>query len=111
MQRIFPIERYFIQGYEPNKENKDAKTRVKLKNGHTYEIQAKVQDKNVAVEVYEVGKFYSKRVTKINYVFEKERPEKEYPIAIETTGNIEIILEDVEVWKLKEITNNSEASQ
>src|SRR3989338_2503969 len=102
LQRVFPVERYFVQGYEPHQSNKEAKTRLSLKENRTYEIQLKVEDKKVEVEVYEIGRFYSKRLARINYEFENERPDKSYPISIESTGNVEMILEDIEVWKLQE---------
>jgi|SRR3989344_7026587 len=102
LQRVYPIERYFVQGYEPEQSDMNAKTKFTFKNNHTYEVHAKVHGKIVELEIYEDGKYYSKKVAEVNYKFEKDRPEKQYPFSIETTGNVEVIVEEIEVWKLKE---------
>lgn len=102
LQRVFPLTRYFVQGYEPDQSNKNAKERLILKNNATYELQTKVNDKSVEVELYELGEYYSTRIAKFDYEFEKSRPLKEYPISIESTGNVDLTLHDFEIWKLKE---------
>ena len=43
--------------------------------------------------------FTLKRVSKIVYEFIRPRPNPIYPFSIETTGNIEIILSNFEVWR------------
>ena len=98
LQRVFPIQRYFQQGNEPQSSDMDAKTRFAFKKGHTYEIDVKVEGKDTWVEVYEIKKNFFVRKAKLNYSFKKERPVFSYPFAMETTGNVEVSLDSFEVW-------------
>ncbi len=99
LQRVYPIERYFVQGFEPLQSNLDAKKRFVFEEDQEYEIQAKIQGQSVEVEVYEVNGVTLKRVKKIVYEFDRPRLDSTYPFSIETTGNIEMILQSFEVWQ------------
>lgn len=99
VQRVFPVERYFVQGYEPDQNDMGAKTELSFKNGTAYEIHVEVEGQNVRVEVYKLGVLYDRRVAKLDYKFMRPRIDKPYPFSIETTGNVEILLDEIEVRK------------
>tara|TARA_Y100000310_G_C20699305_1_gene828215 strand:+ start:5000 stop:6244 length:1245 start_codon:yes stop_codon:yes gene_type:complete len=101
LQRVYPIERYFKQGYEPNFDDQKAKTRLKLSNNQDYEINIFVEGQSVIAEIYKEYIFGLKKIGEVEYTFERERPKLSFPFSIETTGNVNIELDSVEVRSLK----------
>jgi len=95
LQRVFPIERYFKQGQEPA--NTEAKEKFNLKEGKTYEVNIIVKGQNTKAVIYEVKTFYLREKAKVEYTFDMPRPETKYPFSIESTGNIEVALDLIEV--------------
>ncbi len=98
LQRVYPIERYFRQGQEPS--NNEAKTRFKLKEGKTYEIDIIVENQETKAIIYEVSSLFLRKKAEVGYTFKKPRPEQPYPFSIESTGNIEITLKSVHIKEL-----------
>jgi len=99
LQRVYPIERYVSQGTEPDTGNQEAKTKLVFKAGKTYEIQAKVTGRKAQVEGYEIDGSKAKKVATVEYTFKKLRPVQSYPFSFETTGNIQVSLDEFEVWQ------------
>lgn len=99
LQRVFPIERYFVQGYEPDQNDESAKTQFSFENGRTYEIQIKVNGQDALVVVYEVHRWYLDEVSSVSYSFNERRPAMSYPFSIEATGNVDITIDGFEVRK------------
>jgi hypothetical protein len=95
--RVFPIERYFEQGSEPDRHSREASVSFRLQNKREYEFDVKVTGQKAAAVVYEVYPSVLKRVARLDYTFRKQRPVKRYPISIETTGNIQAELHYIEV--------------
>lgn len=99
VQRVFPIERYFVQGYEPDQTDVDAKAVFSFENNKTYEMEVKVEGQKVNVEVYKLGFFYDRRMVALEYEFLRPRSGTSYPFSVETTGNVEILLDEIEIRK------------
>ena len=95
LQRVYPIERYFEQGQEPS--NKEAKKELILKEGETYEVNVFVKGQEVKTAVYKVRSLLLDKNAEIEYTFERLRPIEPYPFSIESTGDIEIILDRIEI--------------
>jgi len=100
LQRVYPIKRYFTQGFEPTKNSQQVKTKFTFESGKTYEIQAKVAGQKTWVEVYEIEGSHTKKVAEVEYLFKKARPTQAYPFSFETTGNIQVSLDEFEVWQM-----------
>lgn len=98
LQRVYPIERFFRQGQEPS--NNEAKTRFKLKEGKTYEVDILVENQKIRAVIYEVSFLFLRKKAEVEYTFKKPRPEQSYPFSIESTGNIEITLKSVYIKEL-----------
>ena len=99
--RVYPIERYFVQGAETGQGSRKSMASFGLKNNQEYEFNVKVEGQRATTVVYEVYPRFLKEVTRISYTFRMKRPAKRYPIAIETTGNIQIELHAIEVVSLR----------
>jgi hypothetical protein len=100
LRRVYPIERYFVQGSEPDGNAHEGRTRFRPAAGRTYEFNVKVEGQRAQVVVYEIRGARCRRVARLDHTFRKPRQEKRYPIAVETTGNIQIELHSVEVVSL-----------
>jgi len=100
LQRVYPKVRYFEQEYEPDINYKPAKMKVRLKNNQEYEINVFVKNQLAIAEIYEITFYGLKKIGSVEYKFEKERPEKSYPFSIETTGNVNVELDLMEVRKI-----------
>ena len=101
LRRVYPIERYFTQGAEPDRNAREGRTRFCLKNKLEYEINVIVTGRKAVAVVYETYPHFLKKVARITYSFRKKRPEKRYPISVETTGNIQVELKYIEVVSRK----------
>lgn len=99
--RVYPIERYFDQGAEPDKNAEEGRMRFSLEDKRAYEIDVKVEGHNTVAEVYEIRGKFLKRVARVAYTFRKDRPKKCWPISVETTGNIQIELNAIEVAAMR----------
>lgn len=100
VQRVYPIERFFEQGYEPDNKEQDSKMKYSLKANTIYEIHAQVTGQKVIGELHEVRGENTKRVARFDYTFQTPRPETGYPFSFEVTGDIEVTLDEFEVWEV-----------
>ncbi len=98
LQRVYPTERYFKQGQEPS--NNEAKTHFKLEEGKTYEVDILVENQKTKAILYEVSSLFLRKKAEVEYTFKKPRPNQSYPFSIESTGNIEIVLNSVHIKEL-----------
>jgi len=99
LQRVYPIERYFKQGQEPL--NNKAKTPFKLEEKKIYEVDILVKNQKAKAIIYEITPLFLIKRAQIDYTFDTIRPSSSYPFSIESTGNIEILLDSVYVKELK----------
>lgn len=97
MQRVYPIQRQIKQGYE----NANNKGRLKLKNNRDYEINIKVIGQTARAIIYEVKGLYYKKLATVEYEFKTPRPEQNYPISIEATGDVQIEIDYIEIREIK----------
>ncbi len=97
LQRVYPVERYFIQGFEPDQNDEIAKTNFSFENGKTYEVQARVEGQTVQADVYEVRALFLRKVASVRYTFTEKRPMIPYPFSIEATGNVDVIVHEIEI--------------
>jgi len=100
LKRVYPVERYFTQIFEPKQNSQQAKTKFTLESGKTYEIQTKVVGQKTSAMLYEIKGSHLKKVAEIEYSFKRARPTQAYPFSFETTGNIQVSLDEFEVWQM-----------
>jgi hypothetical protein len=96
MQRVYPIVRQTKQGYE----EADNKDQLKLKNNKDYEINIITQGQHARAIIYELNPLYYKKVAVVDYTFKRPRPETEYPISIEATGDVNIEVDYIEMREI-----------
>jgi hypothetical protein len=95
MQRVYPIVRQKEQGYENS-----PKASFKMKNNRVYEIDVRVQGQTATATIYERrwGMMWKKAY--VEYTFETPRPAESYPFSIEATGNPNLKVDYIEVYKI-----------
>ena len=97
MQRVYPIVRQIEQGYE----EADNKEKLELKNNRDYEINLEVRGQTAIATIYELKTLYYKKLATVEYEFKTPRPEQNYPISIEATGDVQIEIDYIEIREIK----------
>jgi hypothetical protein len=95
MQRVYPIIRQKEQGYENS-----PKTGFKMKNNRVYEIDVRVQGQNARATIYEHRWGILWQKASVEYTFETPRPAESYPFSIEATGNPNLKVDYIEVYRI-----------
>jgi hypothetical protein len=100
---VSPIERYLIQEQEPLSGGMgESSVSFTPKNNTLYEIQLIVRGQDAEAVIYEiVNEKYIKKGS-VQYTFKRQRygNDKRYPFALEITGNVKAIIDEVEIIEL-----------
>lgn len=96
---VYPIERYFKQGEEPTKFDKNSRIDLKPKEG-TYELNMFIEGQELRAILYRKTFFGYVKKAELNYMFDRKRNLVGDPLSIESTGNAHLTIQDVEVRKI-----------
>lgn len=100
---VIPLKRFVLQEQEPKKEKISLYQKSFFpKQNILYEIDLTVRDQKAKIALYEVRDNCLRLKRKVEYEFLRPRygNDKRYPFAIEITGNVKAIIEEIEILEL-----------
>lgn len=102
---VWPVLRNLEQAQEPNQGNPLATNSFAPIEGIKYQMDLVVIGQQNTAAIYEVQDDCLIPRSSVGYVFEHQRhgPDKRYPLAIESTGNMRTLIHEVELMSLENI--------
>lgn len=105
---VWPVERNVLQDQEPSAGARTATTEFIPEDGVQYEMQLLAKGQFASATIYEVkDDDCLERKAGTSYTFERQRhgPDKRYPLAIESTGNMRSLIHEVELVSLERVAS------